>query len=103
MSTRTPKWGRYPSTPITVKKFFAILALVAALPSLSIGTSNYEYGRDEYATIAKGISPDGRFAITAHGEGEDGYENFHLYLTDAHTGRHIGPLEEIAKILDTDA
>jgi hypothetical protein len=62
---------------------------------------NYEYGPDEYVTVAKGISPDGKIAITAHGSGELGDENFHLYLTDAATGKKIGPLEEITEFLDT--
>jgi hypothetical protein len=66
-------------------------------------TSNYEYGPDEYVTVSNGISPDGKFAITAHGGGELGYDNFHLYLTDANTGKKIGPLEEIKETLDTGA
>ena len=34
--------------------------------------------------------------ITAHGEGNNGYTNFHIYLMNAPTGAVIGPLEEIA-------
>jgi hypothetical protein len=80
--------------------FFSILfqPIIAAL-----ATSNYEYGPDEYVTVSNGISPDGKFAITAHGEGEYGDENFHIYLTDAVTGKKIGPLEEIVETLDTGA
>src|SRR6184192_2973159 len=59
-------------------------------------TWNYEYGPDEYVTVAKGISPDGKIAITAHGSGELGDEHFHLYLTDAGTGKKIGPLKAIS-------
>ena len=66
-------------------------------------TSNYEYGPDEYVTVSNGLSPDGKLAITAHGEGDLGYDNFHLYLTDAVTGKKIGPLEEIKDTLDTGA
>ena len=74
------------------------------LPVISVrATSNYEYGPDEYVTITNGISPDGKIAITAHGSGELGDENFHLYLTDAGTGKKIGPLEEIKEFLDTAA
>jgi hypothetical protein len=86
-----------------MKRSLAILLLVLAFATSASATDNYEYGAQEYVTIAKGISPDGQFAITAHGEGEYGYDRFHLYLTDAHTGRKIGPLEEIAPILDTGA
>ena len=66
-------------------------------------TSNHEYGPDEYVTVINGISPDGKFAITAHGGGELGYDNFHLYLTDANTGKKVGPLEEVKETLDTGA
>ena len=81
------------------------VALLAAIfiTTFAFATDNYEYGQDEYVTIVKGLSPNGSFAITAHGEGEYGYERFHIYLTDARTGKNIGPLEEIAKILDTGA
>ena len=77
---------------------------ILLLPIISVlATSNYEYGSDEYVTIANGISPDGKIAITAHGRGELGEENFHLYLTDAGTGKKIGPLQEIKEFLDTAA
>ncbi len=84
-----------------MKRFLTILGLTSALTALASATDNYEYGSDEYVTIMKGVSPDGKLAITAHGDGEYGYDNFHLYLTDAHNGEKIGPLEEIVKILDT--
>ena len=71
--------------------------------TVGLATSNYNYGADEYVTVAKGISPDARYAITAHGEGDLGYDNFHIYLTNAVTGRKIGPLEEIVGTLDTGA
>ena len=66
-------------------------------------TSNHEYGKDEYATISNGTSPDKQFSIKAHGEGELGYDNFHLYLFNEKTGKRIGPLTEIADTLDTGA
>lgn len=74
-----------------------------AIATAALATSNYEYGADEYVTIAKGISPDEKYAITAHGEGELGDENFHIFLTDAVTGEKLGPLEEIVEPLDTGA
>lgn len=81
-----------------------LFASILLLPVVSLrATSNYEYGPDEYVTVANGISPDGKIAITAHGEGQLGDENFHLYLTDATTGKKIGPLEEITEFLDTAA
>ncbi len=80
--------------------FTALLVLVA---STALATFNYEYGADEYVTISNGISPDRKLAITAHGDGEYGYENFHLYLFNAATGKKIGPLEEVVEPLDTGA
>src|SRR5436853_6136974 len=81
-----------------------VFVSILLLPVISVrATSNYEYGPDEYVTITKGISPDGKIAITAHGSGELGDENFHLYLTDARTGKKIGPLEEIQYFLNTAA
>ena len=81
-----------------MKRLLTILLFVSALATLASATDSYEYGADEYVTITKGISPDGKLAITAHG-----YDYFHLYLTDAHTGKNFGPLEEIRPILDTGA
>ena len=71
--------------------------------TFALATSNYEYGPDEYVTVANGISPDDQYAITAHGAGKLGDDNFHLYLMDASTGKNLGPLEEIVETLDTGA
>lgn len=87
---------------MNLRKFF--LAAAATLVAVTAwATTNYEYGADEYVTITSGISPDGRVAITAHGEGELGIDDFHLYLFDAANGKKIGPLEEIDDNLDTGA
>ena len=81
-----------------------LLVSFLLLPASSaLATSNYEYGPDEYVTVANGISLDGRYAITAHGAGEVGYDDFHLYLTDVATERKVGPLEEVIETLDTGA
>jgi len=87
-------------------RFFPVYALIIltylAPANCLWSTSNYEYGKDEYVTIANGISPDGKFAIAAHGEGESGYDNFYLYLYELNPQKRIGPLEEIGG-LDTGA
>lgn len=82
-----------------------LLSLGALLlgTTLARATFNYAYGVDEYVTISAGISPVGKYAITTHGEGDDGYTNFHVYLTNAVTGKKVGPLEEIVNTLDTGA
>jgi hypothetical protein len=88
---------------MTPRRFVLFLSAIVLPISFALATSNYEYGPDEYVTIASGISPDGKFAITAHGSGDMGYDNFHLYLHDALTGKKIGPLEEVKETLDTGA
>ena len=73
-------------------------------PVISVfATWNYQYGPDEYVTVANGISPDGKIAITTHGSGELGDEDFHLYLIEVTTGKNIARLEEITEFLDTAA
>ena len=88
---------------MTAKRIVLFLSTLVLPVGLACATSNYEYGPDEYVTVINGISPDGKFAITAHGNGESGYDNFHLYLTDAISGKKIGPLTEIVDTLDTGA
>jgi hypothetical protein len=73
------------------------------LTAHSGATSNYEYKPDEYVVISDGRSPDGKYSIAAHGEGELGDENFHLYLMNAKTGKTIETLEEVKDTLDTGA
>jgi len=96
--------GSFPSINTSMKAFlFASFCALALSATPCLATDNYQYGPNEYVTITDGLSPDGKYAITAHGEGEYGYGNFHLYLTNAETGRNFGPLEEIADTLDTGA
>lgn len=79
------------------------LSVLSVLPWTLHATNCHTYGSDEYVTVAHGTSPDGAYGITAHGTGEYGYVHFHIYLTDAETGKKIGPLEEIKGALDTGA
>lgn len=74
--------------------FLASFLLVAPL---ALATSNYIFKKDEYVTIKKGRSPDSVYSIAAHGEGQMGEENFHIYLMDGKTGKKIGPLSEITE------
>lgn len=86
---------------MTARRLVVFLSAVALPASFSLATSIHEYGPDEYVTVASGISPDGKFAITAHGTGYLGYDKFHLFLTDAIRGEHIAPLQEIVDTRDT--
>jgi hypothetical protein len=81
----------------------SLLWLFIGYAAAAFATSNYEYQPGEFVTIANGESPDGRYAIATHGEGDLGYDNWHVYLMDAQSGKKIGPLEEITDPLDTAA
>jgi len=83
--------------------FWPILAFCVWGVCSALATSNYEYKKGEYVTISNGVSPDKAYAIKAHGEGEGGYDNFHIYLFDGASGKRIGPLTEIVDTLDTGA
>ena len=72
-----------------------MLLLFVVFAASAFATSNYEYKPGEYVTITDGLSPDGRYAIATHGDGDLGYDNWHVYLMNAQTGKKIGPLEEI--------
>lgn len=78
----------------------AVLLFLSALTPASVA-ENYTYKPGEYAVITNGKSPDGRFSIAAHGDGDDGYDNFHIYLIAEPGHKKIGPLEEIVDFLDT--
>jgi hypothetical protein len=89
-------------TPLLTRFFLLCLVVSSLLPS-AFATSNYEYKPGEYVTIVDGVSPDHLYSIAAHGEGDMGYDHFHVYLMDGRTGKKIGPLEEISETLDTGA
>lgn len=76
---------------------------LALSPSTSRATSNYNYKPGEYVVITDGLSPDGKYSVATHGDGDMGYTNFHVYLMNAKTRKKIGPLEEIKDNLDTGA
>lgn len=84
-------------------RLFFFLALSLLFPLRLNATSNYEYKPDEYLLINDGRSSDGKYSIAAHGEGEFGDDNFHLYLMNAKTGKKIGPLDQVKDTLDTGA
>jgi hypothetical protein len=78
------------------------LSILACSAAPAAATSNHTYGPHEYLVIADGTAPNRQFSIAAHGNGQDGYDNFHLYLMAEPDHRRIGPLEEVGPdILDT--
>lgn len=83
------------------KRLFALLCAVLLPVTIALATAEYDYGVDEFVTIQKGMSPDHKYAITAHGGSENREEHLRIFLTNAVTGKKIGPLEEINEFLDT--
>jgi len=78
-----------------LRTFLFLLAAGLMLPvvaPLAQATSEYIYKRNEYVTITRGKSPDGAFAIVAHGNGDAAENAFNLYLSDAKTGKRLGAL-----------
>ena len=88
---------------MAIRRLLIFLCSLVGATTVAFATSNYDYGSDEYVTVAKGTSPNGKLAITAHGEGEYGDDHFHIFLTDVTTGKRVGPLTEIVDTLDTGA
>jgi hypothetical protein len=86
-----------------LRQGLSILFLLAlgALPVRA--TDNHEYGKDEYAVIRDGLAPNRRLALAAHGEGEVGDGNFHVWLMAEPAHRKIVVLEGVGEnnILDT--
>lgn len=66
----------------------------------AVATDNYAYKPGEYALINGGSSPDGNWAVAAHGEGQYGDDNFDLYLIRVSAHEKPIPLH-IADYLDT--
>jgi len=63
-------------------------------------TDNYCYKADEYAIVNGGHSPNGRWSVAAHGEGDYGYGDFDLYLMREPAHEKLVPLR-IRDYLDT--
>lgn len=79
------------------------VAILFAVRCVAFATSNREYGANEYDTVLRGDSPNGRYTIAAHGEGCLGYTNFHLYLIDQKSRNPISALIEPIEPVDTGA
>ncbi len=52
--------------------------MLAPLPGRA--TDSHAYGNDEYATIRDGLAPNRQISLAAHGDGDMGSENFHIWL-----------------------
>jgi hypothetical protein len=58
-------------------------------------TDTHDYGRDEYAIIHNGMAPNKRLSLAAHGDGDGGSDNFHIWLMSEPAHRRIVALDNI--------
>jgi hypothetical protein len=76
-----------------------ILAVLAAIITLGLtparATDEHTYGKDEYGIIRDGRSPDKKMSLAAHGDGEGGNENFHIWLMAEPLHRKLARLADI--------
>ena len=84
---------------LTLSTLF-LLAL-GVLPARA--TDNHQYGKNEYAIVRDGLAPNRQLSLAAHGEGEFGDANFHVWLMAEPAHRKIMALEGVGEnnILDT--
>lgn len=87
--------------------FRIILNVLAALLVLGLGparaTDEHTYAKDEYAIIRDGLAPSKLLSLAAHGDGESGNGNFHVWLMAEPAHRRLAALSGIGSegILDT--
>jgi hypothetical protein len=87
-----------------------LVLTIAVLPVLEAtaparATAEYDYQPGEYVIVDHGSAPNGKLAIAAHGEGEGGRDNFHLWLMAEPVHRRLTTLPQIGSddILDSAA
>jgi hypothetical protein len=71
----------------------AVLGCLVASPASA--TSNYQYGKDEYVVIGDGLAPSKTLSIAAHGSGEFGYEDFHVWLMAEPAHKRLAVLDNM--------
>lgn len=82
-----------------------IATLLAFTVAPARATDSRDYAKGEYAIIRDGRSPDKRFSLAAHGDGEGGAKNFRIWLMAEPAHRRIAALDGIGSgnNLDTGA
>lgn len=80
-----------------------VLAVTAACCGPARATAEYTYKKDEYVVVDHGLAPNEKFSIAAHGKGEGGSEEFHLYVMAEPEHRPLAALPSIdsKSILDS--
>jgi hypothetical protein len=59
-----------------------VAVIMTCTPEPAAATSASPYKKDEYPIISHGLAPNKQVSIAAHGEGEDGSDNFHVYVME---------------------
>jgi hypothetical protein len=80
-----------------------VFAVAAACCGPARATAEYNYKKDEYVVVDRGLAPNEKFSIAAHGKGEGGAEDFHLYVMAEPEHRPLAALPSIdsKSILDS--
>lgn len=73
----------------------ALVFLLAAAPALA--TAEHQYAKGEYAVIQGGRAPNGKLSVAAHGAGEFGNDDFHVYLMAEPGHRRLAVLANISQ------
>ena len=73
--------------------FVTTFLAFAAAPARA--TDTHHFAKDEYAVIRDGLAPDKQVSLAAHGDGEGGSGNFHVWLMAEPAHRRIAALEDI--------
>lgn len=73
----------------------AAIVLFACATVPSRATSNHQYAKDEYAVIRDGLAPDKKMSLAAHGDGELGDGDFHVWLMSEPEHRKVMALPDI--------
>jgi hypothetical protein len=82
-------------------QLLAVLVAASLTASPARATSVYEYAKGEYVVIDGGIAPNKQLSLAAHGAGEFGSDDFHLYLMDEPVHRKVSVLDGITNNLDS--
>src|SRR3954468_132685 len=90
-----------------MKSRSTLFAILAALFGLALApahaTSEHDYVRGEYAIIRDGLAPNKQMSLAAHGEGDGGQGNFHVWLMAEPRHRKLMALDQIGSDNNLDS
>ena len=79
-----------------LRRALLALALTLSVFSPAHATAEHDYAKGEYAIIDGGQAPSGKLSVAAHGSGEGGRDNFHVYLMAEPGHRRLAALDDIS-------